>query len=321
MKKNVGLLGVPTHWGVGIPDLTKGPTLFREQRIVPKLQEAGFNVIDEGDIDCAVGKSAEIKNSHLKYLDEVVAVSERTAEKVTALMKNGRPLLVIGGDHSLDIGAVAGASAAIGSTLGLLYIDEHGDMHMSESTETGNIHGMVLASLMGFGDERLIRIGGNELIVSKENVVHIGGAEFDRYEHEFVAQEDIETYQLSDIMRHGWERVFKAIDSLEKRTDKIWVSIDLDSINDDVAPGVTMPDKNGLLYREITFLTRYIGQVCDVAGVSIAEYNHTTDVGYKTVDLSIELAAAVLGGRYDWYSRWVRKHYAAMTGGQHLIDI
>lgn len=311
MKKksntNITILGVPTHWGTGLKNLIKGPSAFRNHGIIEKLSTAGFDVQDAGDIDCNSDKKPTLTNVHLRNIDEVVAVSKLTSKKVYSIIKAGRVPIVIGGDHSMSIGTISGAAKAFDGNIGIIYIDEHGDLNTDRTTDTGNIHGMSLCAVMGLGNKRIAAISGTA--VKKENVLHIGGEMFDTAELELIRAQKIETVKLTDIINSGLKPVTEAVDRLSKKVDNIWVSFDIDSMDANDAPGVTMPDRYGLIYREISDLARHIGTHVNVVGVGVAEYNPVNEKTNKTLELITELVASFLGGDYSWYDhKWMSSH-------------
>jgi arginase len=261
-----------------------------------------------GDILCTPRHALAVGNPKLKYLEEIVRVSEAGAKKVFAEVKKKKRIIVLGGDHSVSLGAISGASAAVKGDVGLLYFDAHGDMNTDTTTQTGNIHGMHLASLMGFGDARLTSVYNDSIKIAKENLLHIGGNDFDEGELALLEQEHLQVFRIFDVLSHGLAPLFRMIDSLQSRVKHVWVSIDLDVIDSVYAPGAGMPNKAGLTYREITAVAEYIGRHCSVMGLDIVEYNPLQDIEGKTAELGIELIAKLLGVNYSWYTNYLEKN-------------
>lgn len=225
---------------------------------------------------------------------------------------------MIGGDHSVEIGAISGANKALNGRLGVIYIDEHGDINNDIVTDSGNIHGMTLSAIMGMGDKRLSAISG--VPVKKENILHVAGEKLDNQEWDFVKAERIKMVTLVDVISNGIKPVFDAIDELSKHVDGVWISLDIDSIDAQDAPGVTMPDRFGLTYREISAIARYIGKRTSVVGLTIAEYNYARDEKGKTLELMTELTASFLGGEYSWYSNWMGDHGDVLLGNDLFLQ-
>jgi arginase len=301
MTQNLSLIGVPLDLGAENLGVSMGADTFRFQNIVQKLESAGLQVTDRGNVAVQDRKAVTTGNPKLRRLDEIVRVSEETAALTEAAVAAGQKSLVLGGDHSVCLGAVAGASVALKGNLGLIYFDAHGDMNTDATTLTGNIHGMHLASLMGFGAPALAQVHGKQVKIAKENLLHIGGSDFDQAELDLIARENLQTFTMFDLLSHNLAPLFPLIDALAKKVDNIWISLDLDSIDSVYAPGAGMPNKKGLTYREIAAIADYIGQTCNVVGVDVVEYNPLQDEQNKTAELAIELVATFFGKKYSWY--------------------
>lgn len=304
----ITIFGVPLDLGVENLGVDIGPDAFRHQKIVEKLSQVGFTVIDSGNIDLRPRKQLEIGNPKLKYLAEILRVSEESGEKTFQLIQKGEKVVVLGGDHSLCLGVVSGASVALNGDVGLIYLDAHGDMNTIETTLTGNIHGMPLSALMGFGNEQLVNVYKPKKKISKEHMLHIGGIDFDPGELDLIERENLLCFKTVDMLSYGLRPLFDHIDTLCKKVKNIWVSLDLDVIDEIYAPGVGMPNKGGFSYREITTIAEYVGHHCNVVGLDIDEYNPLRDIDAKTAELGIELIAKLLGGSYSWYTNYMEKN-------------
>lgn len=300
------LLGVPMDLGAENLGVDIGPNAFRYQDIVRKLTDAGLDIVDAGNAPVKSRQDADQGgNPRLKYLSEIVAVSEAVAASVETMVQDGRKAIILGGDHSITLGAFSGASNAVMGDIGMVYFDAHGDMNTEGTTLTGNIHGMHLAALMGFGAEELVYVTGEGAKMDKSNLLHIGGSDFDQAELDLIKHENLDTFTLFDLLTKGMGPLIEKIDALAKRVPNIYVSLDLDCIDQIYAPGAGMPNAKGLSYREIATLAAYIGQKCNVIGVDVVEYNPLQDVQNKTAELGIELIARFLGRDYSWYANYL----------------
>jgi arginase len=302
------LIGVPLDLGAENLGVDIGPQAFRYQGIVSKLEGAGLAITDAGNIKCRERKDVDPGDPRLHHLDEIVRVNEELAGTAEQAVRAGRKVIALGGDHSINLGAVSGASAALDGKLGLIYFDAHGDMNTDETTKTGNIHGMHLASLMGFGAKELVNVHGDGAKLAKENLLHIGGSDFDQAELDLVKREGLDAFMLFDLLKSGMGPLLEKIDRLGERLPNIWVSLDLDAIDRNYAPGAGMPNDKGLLYREIATLAEYIGTHCNVVGVDVVEYNPLQDEQGKTAELGIELIAKFLGKNYSWYANYLSRN-------------
>lgn len=305
-QKSITLIGAPTNLGAHNLGVEMGPNAYRYQEIARKLQDAGFVVTDMGNV--SVPERWDVQpgdNPALPYVDEIVRISEDIAKRAQQALGDGARPVVLGGDHTVCLGAVSGASRSVNGTLGLIYFDAHGDMHTDETSLTHNLHGMQLASLMGFGAEQLRTIGNSDVKVQPAHVLHIGGSDWDQAELDLVAREGIALYTMDNCLTHAFGPLLKMIDELQAKVDHIWVSLDLDSIDALYAPAAGMPNSRGLFYREIKMLATYIGKHCKVAGMDVVEYNPLLDTDRKTAELATELIANVMGGEYSWYTDYL----------------
>ncbi|MBI2021927.1 arginase [Candidatus Daviesbacteria bacterium] len=309
MKKiKATLIGVPLDLGAENLGVDIGPNAFRYEEIKEKLESANIELFDAGNVFCNNRNKLEIGNPKAKYLQEIVRISNDTAKLVDQTVKKGEKVIVLGGDHSVSLGSISGASVTLKQNLGLIYFDAHGDMNTDKTTLTGNIHGMHLAALLGFGHKDLTGVYGKLKKIDKKNLLHIGGCDLDQAEIDLIEKEKLSTYQMMDVLSFGLNPLFKKIDNFKKQVKNIWVSLDLDVIDVMYAPGAGMGNQGGLNYREIATIAGYIGKNCNVIGVDLVEYNPLQDVSGKTAELGIELIAKFLGSNYSWYTNYLRKN-------------
>lgn len=302
------LLGAPLDLGGASLGVDDAPATFRNCRVREKLESTGLSVRDAGDISVTPREHLQPGNPRLKYLDEIIRVNQAIAAKTEAAARAGQGSVVIGGDHSICLGAVAGASAAHNGMIGLIYLDAHGDMNTDQTTPTGNIHGMHLASLMGYGAPELVNVHGDFTKVPKQNLLHIGGSDLDQSEKDLIASEGLQAFSLFDLLTSNLAPLLKMIDDLASRVDHIWISLDLDCIDEVYAPAAGMPNRKGLTYREIATIAEYVGSKCNVIGVDVVEYNPAQDIDNKTAELAIELIATFFGKSYSWYAGYLARN-------------
>jgi len=301
----LNILGAPLDLGAENLGVDMGPSAFRYQGLAAKLSTAGLPVVDLGDVACKRRTEVPVGNPKLRHLDEIVRVNEAIAGHTEGVIAKKEKALVLGGDHSVCLGAVAGASTALHGNIGLIYFDAHGDMNTDETSLTGNIHGMHLASLMGFGAKALQQVHGNTVKVQPQNLLHIGGCDLDQAEINLMARENLANFTMFDLLCNGLGKLLPMIDDLCKKVDNVWVSLDLDAIDALYAPGAGMPNQKGLTYREIAAIAEYIGTHCNVVGVDVVEYNPLQDVDRKTAGLATELIATFFGKQYSWYTQYL----------------
>lgn len=312
------ILGIPLDLGAESLGVTIGPKAFRERQIVEKLRHAGLTAEDAGDIECQPREQLDPGNPLFPYADEIRRVNEEAAAKTEEVLRGGNKLLALGGDHSINLGVFSGAAKALDGKLGLIYIDAHGDMNTPETSISHNIHGMHVASLMGFGPDELVNTYGPGAKLDKNNLLHIGASDLDKGEEELIARENLKCFTMLDVLATGLAPLLRMIDELAGRVENIWVSLDLDVIDSVYAPGVGIPNRGGLTYREIAAITEYIGRKCNVVGLDVVELNPNFDIDNKTAELGIELAAKLLGTNYSWYTNYMDRNTA--TGQYAATD-
>ena len=304
---NVSVLGVPLDLGKDSSGTDSGPKYLRKCGLQEMCEDIGLAYKDLGDIDCADKRTAEIGDAKVKYLDEIARVAKKTAQVVNNEISLKNKMVVLGGDHALSVGTISGASVACGGDLGVIWIDAHGDMMTHENTHSGNIHGMPSAVAMGLGHYRLVNILKPGSKIKKENIVYIGLKDLDQEEVDLIRNENLNAFTIMDIFRHGFEPITRSIMELQKRVNNIWVSLDIDSIDQEYAPATLMPNFGGLTKREIENLTKFIGKTCKVVGMDIVELAPKLDENKKTGQLAVELIAHLLGSQYGWYTQYMKK--------------
>src|SRR3989338_7067670 len=187
--------------------------------------------------------------------------------------------------------------------MGLIYIDAHPDCTTDTTTISGNVHGMIVSSALGQGNNVLTDLFTHP--IRPENVLYIAIKDIDPPEIAFIRDNEIKYFTMLDIARDGLAPVAAAIERLSRSVNKVWVSLDLDSIDERFAPGVAMTTPDGLTRREIVSLAHYIGKVCNVVGLDIVEMLPAKDKDGMTAKLVIELIARFLGGQYGWYEQYI----------------
>jgi arginase len=302
------LLGVPLDLGAENLGVDMGPKAFRHQKIVEKLTDTGLAVEDAGNVACSDREVLSPGSPRMHYADEIVRVNKAVAAISDKAVTGGKRMVVLGGDHSVNLGAFSGASRALQGELGLIYLDAHGDMNTDKTTLSGNVHGMHLASLMGFGAPILRKVYGPGTKLAKANLLHIGGSDFDEAELDLIEREQLRTFTLFDLLTSNLAPLLVMIDDLAARVPHIWVSLDLDVIDRMYAPGAGMPNAKGLTYREIATIAEYIGRTCPVVGIDVVEYNPLQDSNRQTAELGIELIAKFLGKDYSWYTNYMEQN-------------
>jgi arginase len=301
---NVSVLGVPLDLGKDTVGTYLALEYIRNCGLRTMCENIGLLYKDLGDVECANKSETEMGDIKVKYLDEISRVVEKTAMIVRDEIKMGNKMLVLGGDHSLSIGTISGASVACGGDLGLIWIDAHGDINTDETSMSGNIHGMPVAAVLGMGHHRLTEVLQPGAKIKSENIIYIGIKDLDQAEIEIMRKENITVFTIMDLMRGGIEPLAQSLFELQKRVGHVWVSLDVDSIDSAYAPATPMASPDGLTRREASVITKLIGKL-PVVGMDIVELAPDLDENKKTGNLVVELAANLLGSEYNWYTNYM----------------
>jgi len=301
MSKQVRLIGFPSDLGAGRRGVDMGPSALRIAGIAAAVEALGHRVSDDGDIPVRGQEVQRIVNPRLKYLPEIVRASRLLAGRVATALHEGAFPIVLGGDHSLGIGSVAGASSYCrdtGKRLGVIWIDAHADMNTPETTPSGNIHGMPLAVAMGFGTQRLVSIAGFGPKVAPEHVALIGVRSVDPGERDLIARLPMLTYPMPEVDKRGIHTVVEEVlDRFRRTVDHVHVSFDLDSVDPSLAPGVGTPVSGGLTFREAHLAMEILAESGMIGSLDVAEVNPILDVRNATALFAVEIVASLLGKR------------------------
>jgi arginase len=295
----IRIIGVPMDLGAGRRGVDMGPSAMRIAGVAEKLRALGHTVIDEGDISIKVPEQQKIKNEKLKYLPEIARAVTVLASKVEKILTDGHFPLVLGGDHSIAIGTIAGLASFCkknNKRLGVIWVDAHGDLNTPETTPSGNIHGMPLAVALGHGAIELTSVGGIEREVEPANVVMIGVRSLDPGERDFIHKIGINIYPMPDVDKYGIHRIMeRALKKIRERVDVIHVSFDLDSVDPSVAPGVGTPVRGGLSYREAHLIMETIAECNCMNSLEVVEVNPILDNRNQSAEFACELIASSMG--------------------------
>jgi arginase len=294
----IHILGVPMDLGAGRRGVDMGPSAIRIAGVAEKLRDLGHQVVDEGDILVKAPEQQKIRNEKLKYLPEIVRACTLLSGKVEKIVQSGGLPLVLGGDHSIAIGTIAGMASSCrrnGTTLGILWIDAHGDLNTDETTPSGNIHGMPLAASLGFGALELTSIGGDVRKVRPEHVVLIATRELDPGERSLIKKHGVNIFTMEEIDKHGMAVIMtKALRKL-RDVDVLHVSFDLDAVDPTVAPGVGTPVKGGLNYREAHLIMETLNESGRMASLEVVEVNPILDNRNQSAEFAVELIQSGFG--------------------------
>ena len=300
MKRPVHIIGVPLDLGGGRRGVDMGPSAFRIAGLGDRLAALGYTIVDKGDLVAPIPETQRQRDERKKYIGDIAKVCQKLYQMSLASLEEGAMPLVLGGDHSLAAGSVAGSAewAKRNQTLpiGLLWVDAHGDMNTPATSLSGNVHGMPLAALLGDEPAELSRIGGFTPKVLPEHTAIIGVRNLDDREKIAVRDSRVHVFTMKDIDRQGIASIVEqAVAVAGKGTAGIHVSFDMDVCDPLIAPGVGTPVKVGLDYREAHMVMEIVADSELLAALDLVEVNPTLDVQNATAQLGTELALSALG--------------------------
>jgi arginase len=293
----IDIIGVPIDLGADRRGVDMGPSAIRYSHLQKKLEELGYDVRDEGNVEVPIAEMCKITNPNLKYIDCIIPVSRRIAGAVATSIQAKNFPLVLGGDHSLSIGSVRGA--ARNKKIGVIWIDAHADFNTAETTPSGNIHGMSLAVLAGFGDKSLVQLWDETIpVIDPSKIAVIGARDLDSGEKENLSKAGAMVMGMEQIDRYGMVSVVeRAIERVSRDVDGIYLSLDLDALDPEHAPGVGTPVPAGLSQRETHLACELIAETGKLIGMDLVEVNPILDGQNRTAALAVEFALSALGRR------------------------
>ncbi|MCS0790631.1 arginase [Cytobacillus oceanisediminis] len=295
-RQKLSIIGMPMDLGQMRRGVDMGPSAIRYAGVNERLKCLFEEIHDQGDI--AIGRP-EVQidpNSNLRNLDLIAEKTEKLGEEVDKAIESGSFPLVLGGDHSIAIGTLAGVSKHY-KNLGVIWYDAHGDLNTAETSPSGNIHGMPLAVSLGIGHPLLTNVGGYAPKVKPENIVIIGARSLDEGERELIKEKGIKVYTMHEIDRLGMTKVMEeSITYLKERnTDGVHLSLDLDGLDPHDAPGVGTPVIGGISYRESHLAMEMLAESQIITSAEFVEVNPILDDKNKTATVAVALMGSLFG--------------------------
>ncbi len=294
--RSVAVIGAALDLGSGRRGVDMGPSAIRYAGLDQRLVQLGVRVVDLGNVPAPVAEATAEGDERLRYLEPILATCERIADRVARAVDDGHMPLVLGGDHSIALGTLGGLARARGPG-GVLWIDAHADLNTSETTPTGNVHGMALAAALGVAGPEFSRDAWPLPAVEPGRAALIGTRSIDQGERDLLGRLDSKVFTMSDLDRMGVETVMKA--AIEHVSDgtPVHVSFDMDVVDPEVAPGVGTPVRGGLSYREAHLVMELIAESGLLTSLEVVEVNPVLDQANRTGEMAVELIASALGAR------------------------
>jgi arginase len=299
MAQKIRIIGVPMDLGQSRRGVDMGPSALRVAGLQSRLKQLGHTVEDIGNIPVKQPEEQPYGEKRAKYLHEIAETCGDLAGMTEKTLAEGFFPLVLGGDHSIAVGTCSGVSDFYrkqSKKIGYLWLDAHGDMNTPESSPSGNVHGMPLASLIGYGAPELVELLGFKPKVEPRNVAIVGVRDLDAKERRLVKDSGVHAFTMRDIDERGMREVMsEALRFAMDDTEGIAVSLDMDLIDPADAPGVGTPVRGGITYREAHLAMEMIADSEAMASLEIVEINPVIDLHNKTALLGVEMVLSGLG--------------------------
>lgn len=276
-----------------------GPSAVRVAGLNERLWNLGYDVTDSGNIGVRNAEMMQISDRRLKYLPEITAACQKLADRVIEALGEGSTPIILGGDHSIAIGSVAGVSAHYrkrGQRVGVIWFDAHGDMNTPDTSPSGNIHGMPFASILGLGAPELTEIAGFAPKVYPEDCVLIGARSIDPEEARVLRASGVKIVTMRELDERGMSAVMdEAISRASLNTAGFHVTMDMDFVDPAFAPGVGTPVPGGPTYRESHLAMEKVADSGRMLSFELTEINPVFDISNRTAELGVELILSAFG--------------------------
>jgi len=292
--KTIAVIGAALDLGQGRRGVDMGPSAIRYAGLEERLAALGHTVVDSGNVATVQPEATAVQDEHARYLPEIKAACAQVAAHVGAALADGATPLVLGGDHSVALGTLGGMARAHGLG-GVLWLDAHGDLNRPETSPSGNVHGMPLAAALG--------VAGPEFesddypLPAVDRVALVGVRSLDPGERDLLAELDACIFTMSDLDRKGVEPAMREALAHVAGPGFVHVSLDMDVLDPDVAPGVGTPVRGGLSYREAHLALELVAEAGVLSSLEVVEVNPILDRENETAQLAVELVASALGAR------------------------
>ncbi len=297
--RSISIIGVPLDLGSDRRGVDMGPSALRVAGLNARLRAMDYEVKDTGNVAVDIAEMHVVGAKKARYLEQVAETCRRQAKWVEAILSEGSLPLVLGGDHSIAIGTVAGVADFYRQKrqkIGLIWLDAHADMNTPDTTPSGNVHGMPLAACLGLGDPVLTGIGGFCPKVEPSRAALIGVRDVDRLEKRNVRKAGLRAFTMREVDERGMRAVMvEAIAAASRETAGFCVTLDMDFLDPEEAPGVGTPVRGGATYREAHLAMEIIADSGRMLSFELVEVNPVIDEVNRTAELAVQLACSAFG--------------------------
>jgi arginase len=299
MAEKIRIIGVPMDLGASRRGVDMGPSALRVAGLQSRLKQLGRQVEDIGNISVRQPEEQHYGEKNAKYLEEISETCKGIADIVRKTLEEDLVPVVLGGDHSIAVGTTAGVASYMhkhSKRVGMIWLDAHGDMNTPESSPSGNVHGMPLASIMGYGPPELTELAGIKPMVEPRNVALVGIRDLDARERRLVKESGVRIFTMRDIDERGMREVMtEALRVASEDTAGVSVSLDMDFVDPSDAPGVGTPVRGGVTYREAHLALEMLADSRAMVSLELVEINPVIDLHNTTALLGVELLLSGLG--------------------------
>jgi arginase len=290
------VIGAALDLGQDRRGVDMGPSAIRYAGLDARLDELGHEYVDCGNVETAVAEATTAGDEQARFLPQIKDTSQRIATLVARAAREDSVPVVLGGDHSVALGTLAGLAEVHGPG-GTIWIDAHGDLNSPDTSPSGNVHGMVLAAVLGLAGDRFRGDGWGLPAVAPGRVALVAVRSLDDGEREVLRGLDAKVFTMSDVDRLGIERAIRESLTHVAGPGFVHVSLDMDAMDPEVAPGVGTPVRGGLSYREAHLAMELIAESGLASSLDVVEVNPILDRENETAQLAVELVASALGAR------------------------
>ena len=292
----MAVIGASLDLGAGRRGVDMGPSAIRYAELAPRIERLGRAVEDWGNVEGPVAEATAVGDENLRFLSQIKGVCERVAELVARAVGEGFFPLVLGGDHSVALGTLGGLARVSGPG-GVIWIDAHGDLNRPDTTPSGNVHGMPLAAALGLAGPAFESRAWPLPAVVQDRVALIGVRELDDDEARLLSELDVRVFTMSEVDKLGMERVVRQALAAVAGSGFVHVSLDMDALDPEIAPGVGTPVRGGLSYREAHLALELVAESGLAHSLEVVEVNPILDERNETAKLAVDLVASALGAR------------------------
>jgi arginase len=299
MPQKIRIIGVPMDLGASRRGVDMGPSALRVAGLQARIKQLGHTVEDIGNISVKQPEEMPVGEKRAKYIEEITDTCKDLGAAVQQSLQEGYLPLVLGGDHSIAAGSTSGIAAHFHKEkkqIGCIWLDAHSDMNTPETSPSGNVHGMPLAAILGYGSQELYELFGYSPKIEPQNVVLVGVRDLDSHEKKFIKKLGVKAFTMREIDERGMREVMSdALKFAMDDTDGIAVSLDMDFVDPSDAPGVGTPVRGGTTYREAHLAMEMIADSEAMVSMEIVEINPIIDEHNRTALLGVELVLSALG--------------------------